>query len=810
MPIVNRFADFHADIVAWRHDLHEHPELLYDVHRTAATVAERLREFGVDEVTTGIGRTGVVGVIRGRKTDSGRMIGLRADMDALPIAEKTGKPYASTVPGKMHACGHDGHTAMLLGAARYLAETRNFDGTAIVIFQPAEEGGGGGKAMIEDGLIDRWAIQEVYGMHNLPGLPVGTFGMRPGPIMASTDEFTITITGRDGHAARPHMTVDPIVVGAALVNALQTIVSRNVDPLDAAVVSVTRFHAGTAYNVIPETAEIAGTVRCLSGAVRDLAEKRIGAIADSHRRRPRRPRQPVLRPQLSGHPQRPRRRRLRRWHRRPRSPAPPTSPPTRRRCSPARISPTCSNSARAPTSSSATATAPDCTMPATISTTRSSRSAAPTGRGWWKRRCRHEAARFRGRNSAGLRPRVRREIAGTRKRSMALGLKLPKIARDGSLGLINRLLRETGREFAGRYAWAITLSLVIAATTAFNAWLIKDIINKVFFDRNATMLWVLTAVIVTNGFVRGYSLYASSVTLGRIGNAVVARVQGRLFDHMLNLGVDFYNRTPASDLVTRMSHNAMSARQVLDTVINSAGRDFLSLVGLIIVMFIQSPMMSADHPGGRPDLHLRRQQAGQARARRRPCPVLLADPCRLRHAGDRDRHPHRQGLQPRTGHAQAHGRLDRRRARPLRQDRADRRPHQPADGSARRLRHRHDRAVGRLPDHLFRREAGRADVVHRGDCPRLRAGQAARPHADQPRGGAGRRAPDVRASRHAADHQYQPGRPALGITKGEVVFDAVDFAYDEARQPLPRLRFHRRRRPDHGACRPLRRAARAR
>ncbi len=279
MPIVNRFADFHEDIVAWRHDLHEHPELLYDVHRTAATVAERLREFGIDEVVTGVGRTGVVGVIRGRKTESGKVIGLRADMDALPIAEKTGKPYASTVPGKMHACGHDGHTAMLLGAARYLAETRNFDGTAIVIFQPAEEGGGGGKAMIEDGLIDRWAIQQVYGMHNLPGLPIGRFATRNGPIMASTDEFTITVTGRDGHAARPHTTIDPIVVGAGLVTALQTIVSRNVDPLEAAVVSVTKFHAGTAYNVIPETAEIAGTVRCLSDTVRDLAERRINEIA---------------------------------------------------------------------------------------------------------------------------------------------------------------------------------------------------------------------------------------------------------------------------------------------------------------------------------------------------------------------------------------------------------------------------------------------------------------------------------------------------------------------------------------------------
>ena len=396
MPIVNRFADFHADIVAWRHDLHEHPELLYDVHRTAAAVADRLREFGVDEVTTGIGRTGVVGVIRGRGTGSGKVIGLRADMDALPIAEKTGKPYASTVPGKMHACGHDGHTAMLLGAARYLAETRNFDGTAIVIFQPAEEGGGGGKAMIEDGLMDRWAINEVYGMHNLPGLPVGRFATRPGPIMASTDEFTITITGRDGHAARPHMTVDPIVVGAGLVNALQTIVSRNVDPLDAAVVSVTKFPRRHRLQRHP----------------RDRRDRRHRPLSLRHRPRPgrkahrrnrqrhcrgpRRQRQPVLRPQLPGHPQRPGRRRLRRRHR---QPGCRRAERRDRRATDARrrgFLLHARSSVRAPSSSSATATAPGCTAPATISTTRSSRSAAPTGPGWWRRRCRPRARRFRG------------------------------------------------------------------------------------------------------------------------------------------------------------------------------------------------------------------------------------------------------------------------------------------------------------------------------------------------------------------------------------------------------------------------------
>src|SRR5579871_818043 len=222
MPIVNRLAEFHDDIVAWRRDLHRHPEILYEVHRTAATVAEKLRSFGVDEVATGIGRTGVVGVIRGRKSESGKVVGLRADMDALPLREATGKPWASTIPGRMHACGHDGHTAMLLGAARYLAETRNFDGIVVLIFQPAEEGGAGGKAMIDDGLMQRWNIQEVYGMHNWPGLPPGHFATRPGALLASTDEFTIDITGLGGHAARPHQTVDPIIVGTSIVQTLQT------------------------------------------------------------------------------------------------------------------------------------------------------------------------------------------------------------------------------------------------------------------------------------------------------------------------------------------------------------------------------------------------------------------------------------------------------------------------------------------------------------------------------------------------------------------------------------------------------------
>jgi hippurate hydrolase len=224
MPIVNRFADFQADTVAWRRDFHQHPELMYDVHRTAAAVAEKLRSFGVDEVVTGIGRTGVVGVIRGRASASGKVIGLRADMDALPLREATGLPYASRSDGRMHACGHDGHTAMLLGAARYLAETRNFDGTAVVIFQPAEEGGAGGKAMVDDGLMDRWNIQQVFGMHNMPGMTPGSFAIRPGALMASTDDFTIDITGRGGHAAKPHDTFDPVAVGTAQVQAQQTIV----------------------------------------------------------------------------------------------------------------------------------------------------------------------------------------------------------------------------------------------------------------------------------------------------------------------------------------------------------------------------------------------------------------------------------------------------------------------------------------------------------------------------------------------------------------------------------------------------------
>jgi hippurate hydrolase len=280
MPIKNRVAALLPEITAWRRDLHEHPEILFETHRTAALVAAKLREFGCDEVTTGIGRTGVVGVIRGR-TDSGRVIGLRADMDALPITEATGLGYASKTPGAMHACGHDGHTAMLLGAAKYLAETRRFDGTAVVIFQPAEEGGGGGREMCADGLMERWKIDEVYGMHNWPGQPVGQFAIRPGTFFAATDQFEITIEGRGGHAAKPHETVDPMVVSAQLVMALQTVASRNADPVEQIVVSVTSIESSSkAFNVIPQQVMLKGTVRTMSKPMRALAEARLTALAD--------------------------------------------------------------------------------------------------------------------------------------------------------------------------------------------------------------------------------------------------------------------------------------------------------------------------------------------------------------------------------------------------------------------------------------------------------------------------------------------------------------------------------------------------
>ncbi|WP_293808840.1 M20 aminoacylase family protein [uncultured Bosea sp.] len=280
MPKTDIIAALTPEITAIRRDIHRHPELMYDVHRTAGLVADKLKEWGVDEVATGVGQTGVVGVIKGKSQNSGRVIAMRADMDALPIHEETNLPHRSTVPGKMHACGHDGHTAMLLGAAKYLTETRDFDGTAVLIFQPAEEGGAGAKAMIDDGLITRFGIQEVYGMHNKPGVPVGKFEIRKGPAMAAADQFHIKIEGLGGHAAAPHRVNDPIVASCALVTALQTVASRNADPLDSIVVSVTALNAGEAFNVIPQSAEIKGSVRTLTPEIRDLAEKRIGEIIE--------------------------------------------------------------------------------------------------------------------------------------------------------------------------------------------------------------------------------------------------------------------------------------------------------------------------------------------------------------------------------------------------------------------------------------------------------------------------------------------------------------------------------------------------
>ena len=280
MPIVNRIAALHDEVTAWRRDLHEHPELQFDVHRTAGIVADKLREFGCDEVIPGIGRTGVVGIIRGAKSTSGKVIGLRADMDALPLTEISGKPHASKIPGKMHACGHDGHTAMLLGAAKYLAETRNFDGTVAVIFQPAEEGEKGGQAMVDDGMMERFGIQEVYGMHNAPGLPVGAFALRPGPLLAAVDNFTIHVEGKGGHAAKPHLAIDTVLVASHIVTAAQSIVARNVNPLENAVVSICAFNAGFANNVIPQTAELRGTVRTLSAEVRAFVEKRLREVVE--------------------------------------------------------------------------------------------------------------------------------------------------------------------------------------------------------------------------------------------------------------------------------------------------------------------------------------------------------------------------------------------------------------------------------------------------------------------------------------------------------------------------------------------------
>ncbi len=280
-----RISQFHPELTAFRRDLHSHPELGFEEVYTAARVKESLQVCGVDAIHTGIGKTGVVATIKGRRGTSDRMIGLRADMDALPMAERNDFAWKSSKSGLMHGCGHDGHTAMLVGAARYLAETRNFDGTAVLIFQPGEEGYAGAKAMIDDGLFDRFAVQAVYGMHNWPGLRPGTIGLNAGPMMASADRVTIEIAGRGGHGAHPYQTIDPVIVAAHIITAIQSIVSRNVRAIDSAVVSICAMHAGDpgAMSVVPGKASLVGTVRTFSPAVQHLVERRLhelcGAVA---------------------------------------------------------------------------------------------------------------------------------------------------------------------------------------------------------------------------------------------------------------------------------------------------------------------------------------------------------------------------------------------------------------------------------------------------------------------------------------------------------------------------------------------------
>lgn len=280
MPVINSIAAFADDMVEWRRHLHRIPELGQNCPETASYVVERLREFGVDEIHEGIAITGVVAVINGQ--GDGPTIGLRADMDALPITETTGAEWASRNAGKMHACGHDGHTTMLLGAARYLAQTRNFKGRIALIFQPAEEVGGGAELMVQEGVLERFEIKEVYALHNLPNLPVGQFTTTPGPIMASVDSFHIDIKGEGGHGAYPHDTRDPIPAALSIAQAMGTIVSRNHRALDELVVSVTMIHAGTADNVIPEDAYVGGTVRTFDPDVKIMVKRRMSEIVAGH------------------------------------------------------------------------------------------------------------------------------------------------------------------------------------------------------------------------------------------------------------------------------------------------------------------------------------------------------------------------------------------------------------------------------------------------------------------------------------------------------------------------------------------------
>jgi hippurate hydrolase len=277
MPIINRIAGYHDEMTAWRRDIHAHPETAFEEHRTADVVAQKLAGFGL-AVTRGLAGTGVIGTL---KAGSGtRAIGLRADLDALHIHEKNGFEHRSQNAGRMHACGHDGHTTMLLGAAKYLAETRNFDGTVHFIFQPAEENEGGGRVMVEQGLFEKFPVEAVYGMHNWPGMPVGQFGVMKGPMMASFDIFELTVTGVGTHAAMPQRGIDPIVVASEIVGALQTLTSRAISPLDAAVVSVTQFHAGDTWNVIPEEVVLRGTTRTFKAEVQDRLEAGIRRLAE--------------------------------------------------------------------------------------------------------------------------------------------------------------------------------------------------------------------------------------------------------------------------------------------------------------------------------------------------------------------------------------------------------------------------------------------------------------------------------------------------------------------------------------------------
>ena len=280
MPVLNRIAAFAEEMKGWRHHLHANPELEFDCHQTAAFIVDRLREMGVDEIHEGIATSGVVAIINGQ--GRGPTIGIRADMDALPIEEATGAAYASTVPGKMHACGHDGHVTMALGAAKYLAETRNFKGRVAFLFQPAEEEGGGGNVMVQEGVMDRFDIDQVYGIHNAPNVPLGYFQTMPGPLMASVDTAWVTVTGRGGHGATPHDCIDPVVAVVGMVQAIQTIIPRNVYAMDEVVISVTQIHTGSASNIIPEVATFCATIRAFKPDVRELLKRRFFEIVEGH------------------------------------------------------------------------------------------------------------------------------------------------------------------------------------------------------------------------------------------------------------------------------------------------------------------------------------------------------------------------------------------------------------------------------------------------------------------------------------------------------------------------------------------------